>query len=248
MNACLIMDPCAELLNTATLSLQRLGMACDVTRCTEAFAYRKHYDVVLMDMRACADFHDMFRRVQRHAGQAYVIAVVEARDVVDRVLALEMGADAVIVAPCGSDEIAARVRSLLRRQAQAHSTDKPVAHARLNVASRTLTMPGQMPLTLSGSEAVLLQQLAARPGHIMSRAELLSRSGLARMGHPVQTVELLVSHLRRKLLSLNLQTSPIRTVRGQGYAWSVSVLQLVVDVTAPASSMSFNTMVSAASA
>ncbi len=250
VNTCLVMDPSGELHGMAAESLGRLGMACDVTRHPEAFTVRKAYDVVLMDMRPYVDFNEAFRRVLRDVGQAYVIGFIAPRDAVDRVLALEMGADAIIVPPFGPEEIGARVRALLRRQAQTRAVDAAVVRAQLDVATRTVSVThfrnasGAMDLPalrLSANEALLLQQLALRPGQVMSRAELLSRSGLGRQGHSVQTVELLVSRLRHKLScklrvgpspsAIGLSGDPIRTVRGQGYAWCASVLQLAVRAT-----------------
>jgi len=246
MRTCLVMDPSGELQGMATESLGRLGMACDVTRHPEAFAVRKAYDVVLMDMRPYVNFSDAFRRVLRDVGQAHVIGFIAPRDAVDRVLALEMGADAIIVPPFGPEEIGVRVRALLRRAAQARAADAVVLRACLDVGARTVALAnvrGLPALRLSANEALVLQQLASRPGQVMSRAELLGRSGLARLGHPVQTVELLVSRLRHKFRSkwqvgassasssapaTGLSGDPIRTVRGQGYAWCASVLQLAV--------------------
>ncbi len=228
MNTCLLIDPSGELQGMAVESLGRLGVACDVTKRHEGLARRKSYDVVLMDMRPHVSFHDTFRRVLHEVGNAYVIAFMEPHDAVERVLALEMGADAIIVQPLGGDEIGARVQALLRRQAQGCASEERASHARLRLEARTLTVPGQMPLTLSGSEAALLQQLAARPGQVMSRAELLGRSGLSRLGHQLESVELQVSRLRRKFMHLDLSASPIRTVRGQGYAWDDAVLQLQI--------------------
>ena len=254
VNTCLVMDPSGELHGMASESLGRLGMACDVTRHPEAFTVRKAYDVVLMDMRPYVDFNEAFRRVLRDVGQAYVIGFIAPRDAVDRVLALEMGADAIIVPPFGPEEIGARVRALLRRQAQTRAVDAAVVRAQLDVAARTVSVThfrhasGAMDLPalgLSANEALLLQQLVLRPGQVMSRAELLSRSGLGRQGHSVQTVELLVSRLRHKLScklrtgpspsAIGLPGDPIRTVRGQGYAWCASVLQLAVRATSTSS-------------
>lgn len=232
MNTCLIMDPSGELQGLAAESLGRLGMACEVTRHPEAFVGRKRYDVVLMDMRPYVDFNDAFRRVLRDVGQACVIGFLSPRDAVDRVLALEMGADAIIVPPFGPEEIGARVRAMLRRRALSRLAEAHVAHGRLDVATRSLQVSGPGlspgPLSLSANETALLQQLASRPGEVMSRGELLSRSGMGREGSTVQTVELVVSRLRQKLRPLT-QESPIRTVRGQGYSWRAAVLQLAVE-------------------
>lgn len=233
MNTCLIVDPSGELQALAKASLARLGLACDVVRQPGGWARLKRYDVVLMDMRPYVDFNEAFRHVLRDVGQASVIGFLSPRDVVDRVLALEMGADAIIVPPFGPEEIGARVRAMLRRRTLSRLADAHAAHARLEVATRVLHVAGHGMQGLSANETALLQLLASRPGEVMSRGELLSRSGMGREGLTVQTVELVVSRLRQKLRHATPE-SPIRTVRGQGYAWCVAVLQLAVEARATA--------------
>ena len=228
MDTCLIVDPSGELQALARASLERLGLACDVVRHPQAMTRRQRYDVVLMDMRPHLDFNEALRRVLRDLGQASVIGVLSPRDVVDRVLALEMGADAIIVPPFGAEEIGARVRAMLRRRTLTRLADAHAAHATLDVATRVLHVAGQGALGLSANEVALLQVLTARPGAVMSRGELLCRSGMGREGMTVQTVELVVSRLRQKLRRVTKE-SPIRTVRGQGYAWCVAALQLAAE-------------------
>lgn len=233
MKTCLIVDPSGELQALAKASLEGLGLTCDVVHHSGAMTRRKRYDVVLMDMRECVDFNGAFRRVLRDVGQAHVISVLSPRDVVDRVLALEMGADAIIVPPFGPEEIGARVRAMLRRRTLTRLADAHAAHATLDVTTRLLHVAGHGALGLSANETALLHVLASRPGEVMSRGELLSRSGMGREGLMVQTVELVVSRLRQKLRRVTKE-SPIRTVRGQGYAWCEAVLQLAVEARATA--------------
>lgn len=233
MNTCLIVAPRGELQALAKASLEGLGLSCDVVSHPGAMARRKRYDVVLMDMREYVDFNGAFRRVLHGVGKAHVIGVLSPRDVVDRVLALEMGADAIIVPPFGPEEIAARVRAMLRRRTLTRLADAHAAHATLEVATRLLHVTGHGTLGLSANEVALLHVLTSRPGEVMSRGELLSRSGMGREGLTVQTVELVVSRLRQKLRRVTKE-SPIRTVRGQGYAWCASVLQLAVEARATA--------------
>ena len=229
MKQCLLVDLSGELQDMVAQSLSGMGQGlhCDVLRQPGAGDVRKRYDVVLLDMRPYVDFNEAFRRVLRDVGQACVIGFVEPREPVDRVLALEMGADAIIVPPFGPQEIGARVRALLRRQAEAEAA-MSLPQGRLDCHARTLTLPGQAATTLADSEARLLQLLATRPGQVMSRAEVLARTGLSAQGRRIQMVELMVSRLRQRLRTLGVAESPIRTVRGQGYAWTPSALSLEV--------------------
>lgn len=147
-----------------------------------------------------------------------------------------MGADAIVVPPFGAREIAARVGAVLRGRSRGEGhgarhgsrSGTEVTHGRLDCRARTLSLPGQAAATLADSEVRLLQLLASRPGQVMSRAEVMVRIGLSGRGRHIAMVEGVVSRLRRRLRELGVAAPPIRTVRGQGYAWTPPVLSLEV--------------------
>lgn len=147
-----------------------------------------------------------------------------------------MGADAIVVPPFGAREIAARVGAVLRGRSRGEGhgarhgsrSGTEVTPGRLDCRARTLSLPGQAAVTLADSEVRLLRLLASRPGQVMSRAEVMVRIGLSGQGLHIEMVEGVVSRLRRRLRELGVLESPIRTVRGQGYAWTPSALSLEV--------------------
>lgn len=231
------MGPIGEMQDLVVSALQGLGMPCDVARQPHDVGDGQRHDVVLLDMRSYLHFDTALSQLWQRAGQACVIGIVEPREPVDRVLALEMGADAIVVPPFGAREIAARVGAVLRGSppaARAHARERaraggwPEAQGRLDGQARTLSLPGQAAVTLADSEARLLQLLASRPHQVMSRAEVMVRIGLSGQGRHIEMVEGVVSRLRRRLRELGVLESPIRTVRGQGYAWTPSALSLEV--------------------
>lgn len=140
------------------------------------------------------------------------ILVITARDAVaDRVKGLDAGADDYLVKPFDLDELAARVRALVRR---AEGRTEPVVRhgaLTLNPATREVTLRGR-PVALSGREFALLQALLARPGVVLSRAQLEER--LYGWDEEVgsNAVEVHIHNLRRKL-----GADAIRNVRGIGY-------------------------------
>lgn len=140
------------------------------------------------------------------------ILVITARDAVaDRIRGLDAGADDYLVKPFDLDELAARVRALVRR---AEGRAEPVLrHGAivLNPATRAVTLDGR-PVALSGREFALLHALMARPGMVLSRAQLEER--LYGWGEEVgsNAVEVHIHNLRRKL-----GAGTIRNVRGVGY-------------------------------
>ncbi|MDH3286742.1 MAG: response regulator transcription factor [Betaproteobacteria bacterium] len=148
----------------------------------------------------------------RARGNAVPVLILTARDAVpDRVKGLDRGADDYLVKPFDLDELAARVRALLRRRAG--RAEPLITHGdlTLNPATREASLAGK-PLTLSAREFALLEALLDRPGAILSRAQLEER--VYGWGEEVEsnTVEVYVHALRKKL-----GTRFIRNVRGVGY-------------------------------
>jgi two-component system response regulator QseB len=148
----------------------------------------------------------------RARGNAVPVLILTARDAVpDRVKGLDRGADDYLVKPFDLDELAARVRALLRRRAGRAEPLITHGNLTLNPATREASLAGK-PLALSAREFALLEALLDRPGAILSRAQLEER--VYGWGEEVEsnTVEVYVHLLRKKL-----GTRFIRNVRGVGY-------------------------------
>lgn len=140
------------------------------------------------------------------------ILVLTARDAVpDRVSGLDTGADDYVVKPVDLMELAARLRSLVRRSAgQVHDT-LSVGSVVLDAAARSVTCQGTS-ITLSTREFDLLHALMRHAGRVLSREQLEQQ--MYSWGYEVEsnTIEVHIHHLRKKL-GANL----IQTVRGVGY-------------------------------
>ncbi len=148
----------------------------------------------------------------RGAGVKLPVLVLTARDTVpDRVRGLDGGADDYVVKPVDLDELAARLRALVRR---AHGQVQELLSAQdvvLDPAARSVTQAGA-PVALSGREFELLQVLMLGAGRVLSREQIEQQ--LYSWGQEVDSnaVEVHVHHLRRKL-----GAGLIQTVRGVGY-------------------------------
>jgi len=139
--------------------------------------------------------------------------LLTARDALDdRVFGLDCGADDYVVKPVHLDELAARVRALLRRSTGDAAPVQRVGALELDPANRSARLAGG-PLELSPREYALLESLAAHPGRALSRAQL--EEAVYGWGEEVASnaIEVHVHHLRRKLGS-----GWVRTLRGVGYA------------------------------
>ena len=152
-------------------------------------------------------------RELRARGNATPVLVLTARDAVaDRVAGLDAGADDYLVKPFDLDELAARIRAVLRRRGRARRAAARArrAHARSRRAS-DVRVKGA-PVALSAREFALLQALLERPGAVLSRAQLEER--LYGWGEEIgsNAVEVHIHALRKKL-----GAELIRNVRGVGY-------------------------------
>ena len=148
----------------------------------------------------------------RRAGISLPVLVLTARDAVpDRIRGLDLGADDYVVKPVDLNELAARLRALVRR---AHGQPQECLSAQdvvLDPAARTVLRAG-IPVVLSAREFDLLHVLMLNAGRVLTREQL--ERHLYSWGREVESnaIEVHIHHLRRKL-----GNSLIQTLRGVGY-------------------------------
>jgi two-component system response regulator QseB len=151
-------------------------------------------------------------RSMRRRGDLRPVLIVTARDAVtDRVAGLDAGADDYVVKPFELSELAARIRALLRRSAGRAEPIVAYGDIELFPVTREVRLRGE-PVALSPREFAVLEALLARPGAILSRAQLEEK--LYGWNEEVESnaVEVHIHALRRKL-----GAEAIRNVRGVGW-------------------------------
>jgi two-component system phosphate regulon response regulator PhoB len=143
------------------------------------------------------------------------VVMITARDSVDdRVAALNAGADDYLIKPFAFDELVARVRAVLRRAAPAEAPAEQIRRGDLVVDSaRHEVTCGGSPVDVTPTEFRILRFLAARPGRVFSREEILD-GALEGAVVVERTVDVHLASLRRKL---GRHGDRIETVRGVGY-------------------------------
>ncbi len=140
------------------------------------------------------------------------VLVLTARDAVaDRVQGLDAGADDYLVKPFDLDELAARIRALLRRQSGRIETELRCGDLTINPATHQVFLSAKE-IALSGKEFAILHALIDRPGAVLSRVQL--EQHLYGWDEEIESnaVEVHIHNLRKKLGS-----ELIRNVRGVGY-------------------------------
>ena len=173
-------------------------------------------DLVLLDLGLPSlDGIEVCRRLR--AAAPVPIVIVTAREAVEeRVRGLDAGADDYVVKPFSLQELAARVRSALRRSRMRLEGQRlAVGDLALDVGARTVRRRGR-PVELSRREFDLLECLMRNAGQVLERSTLLSEVwGYDFLGGS-NVVDVYVGYLRHKL-ALPDAASPIETVRGVGY-------------------------------
>ncbi len=194
--------------------LEREGYAVTrVARGLDALAHTGA-DVVLLDLGLPdLDGREVCRRL-RERSDVPVIVVSARSDEVDRVLALEMGADDYVVKPFGFRELVARIRAVSRRSGLSAEEPQALRVGGLEVDLRThrVALDGsEVPLT--PKEFELLAFLAGDPGAVFSRSRILEEVWDPHWYGPSKTLDVHVASLRKKLGDPGW----IETVRGVGF-------------------------------
>jgi len=148
-------------------------------------------------------------RARRDSTPVIVLTARDARG--DKVAGLDAGADDYLVKPFELDELNARIRAVLRRHSGRAETTLAHAGVVLDPATRQVTRHGE-PVLLSAREFAVLEALMARPGALLSRAQLEDR--MYGWGEEIESnaVSVYIHQLRKKL-----GADFIRNVRGVGY-------------------------------
>lgn len=170
------------------------------------------WGAVLLDLHLPdGDGLTMVPVVRRRYPDASVIILTARDQITDRVRGLDSGADDYLVKPFDPEELLARLRAVERRRFSGTSSIVTVGDLSVDLSRSTVTVRGE-PVILTAKEWTLLRVVAARPDRVHSKAAL--SSALYGFDDDVgsNTLEVFVSHLRRKL-----GRNCIQTLRGQGY-------------------------------
>ena len=170
------------------------------------------YDLVLLDLGLPRRDGLSVLRSMRARKERIPVLIATARDSVQqRIEGLDAGADDYVLKPYDLDELLARIRALLRRAA---GRAEPVYEHKgitINPATREVTVGGQ-PVVLSAREWAVLEPLLARPGLVLSRAQIEEKLYGWKDEISSNAVEVYIHGLRKKL-----GADLIQNVRGVGY-------------------------------
>ena len=187
-----------------------------------AAARRERPDLVVLDLLLPGmDGLDVCRLLRRDSDVPIIMLTALAEES-DRLVGLELGADDYIVKPFSPRELAARVRTVLRRARRSDSPPPGLlrpAGLEIDLDGRTVRRDGQ-PVELSRLEFNLLALLAQRPGQVFTRAQLLDRLHGYSFDGVDRSIDAHIKNLRRKLEPDPAHPRYILTVYAVGYKFA----------------------------
>lgn len=215
----LIVEDATRLRATLEQALTRMGHAVDTAEDGpdgEAMARTNSYDAIVLDrMLPGKEGLEVLRDLRRDGIDTPVLLLTALAEVEDKVRGLGVGADDYLTKPFALAELAARLEALVRRRyGQADSTLR-VGPLEIDLAKKSVLLDGE-PVQLTAREFSLLDCLARRPGHILSREQIEARLYAELDGPLSNAVDAAIYALRRKL-SPPGKPQLIHTRRGLGY-------------------------------
>ena len=215
----LLVEDYAPVREAVAQGLREAGFAVDAAAGGEQgwwYASSGEYDVIILDlMLPGLDGLTILKRLRAAGRNTHVLILTARGDVADRVQGLDLGADDYLAKPFAFEELLARVRALVRRKYDAKDPAITIADLRIDTAARTVARRGR-PVDLTPREYALLEYLALRAGHVVTRTEIWEHVYDFHSTAESNVVDVYIGYLRRKL---DLPGAPplIHTRRGQGY-------------------------------
>ncbi len=195
--------------------LTREGFTVTVASSGAAALAAGPVDLVLLDLGLPDLEGSVVCQQLRARGPVPIIVVTARGEEIDRVILLELGADDYVVKPFGFRELVARIRAVLRRSAGGGqplvSTTVEVGSIVIDQRTHAVTFEGA-PVSLTPKEYDLLACLAADPGAVRSREQLIHDVWDEHWWGSTKTLDVHVASLRKKL-----RPELIETVRSVGY-------------------------------
>ncbi len=216
----LLVDDQPPILQLARLYFERDGFHVQEARDGEA-ALRAvenlHPALVVLDiMLPKLDGLEVCRRLRAAKNDVAILMLTAKDEDIDKIVGLEVGADDYLTKPFNPRELVARAKAVLRRSTRQSRSDlSPVTAGALTIdAARHEARAGERVLELRAQEFDLLLTLAAQPGRVFTREQLLHDAWGFDFYGQTRTVDVHIAHLRRKLEGTGVR---IETVTGVGY-------------------------------
>lgn len=218
----LVVDDESAILQTLRFNLERSGYAVVTAsdgRSAIAMAQREQPDLIVLDiMLPILDGIEACKEIRKFSAVPIIMLTAKDQEI-DKVLALELGADDYVTKPFALHEFLARVKARLRRQsptASGHEDALALGGIVLDPSRQQLSVRGK-DVSLAPKEFALLRLLMENNGRVVTRQTLLDKVWGYDFEGEQQTVSVHVRWLREKIEEDSRNPRHILTVRSRGY-------------------------------
>ncbi|HQJ11188.1 MAG TPA: response regulator transcription factor [Anaerolineae bacterium] len=216
----LIIEDERDLANALARGLRQEGYAVDIaTNGMEGLELGEiyEYDLVVLDLNLPKlDGLEVCQRFRSNKPELLILILTARSRLEDRVMGLDQGADDYLVKPFHFEELAARIRALLRRDLRVREPILEVGDLRLDPARR-IAWQKKQPLSLTKKEFAILEYLMRHAGEVVSQEELIEHVWNEDVNLFTASVRVHVHSLRRKLGDNPDSPHYIETITGSGY-------------------------------
>jgi len=222
MTRILIVEDEERLARSLTIGLRDEQFVVDHARDGEEalwFASANHHDLILLDLRLPKiDGLEVCRRLRAEGAPVPILMLTACDTTDDIVKGLDLGADDYLTKPFEFNELLARIRSVLRRGSTGQTARLKLADLEMDVKTRRVWRAEQE-VELSNMEFRVLEHLLQNAGSVQSKSRIAAAIWDDDIGPDSNVLEVLVSHLRRKL-DREFDPPLLHTRRGAGYLLS----------------------------
>ncbi len=215
----LVVEDYAPIREAVTQGLRESGFGVDATSDGREglwYASTNDYDAIVLDLML-PQVHglDLLKQLRSRGNSAWVLILTAKDQLEDRVNGLNVGADDYLTKPFAFAELLARVQAMVRRKYSAVSSVLQIADLQIDTAARSVSRCG-IQIELTCRELALLEYLALRTGHIVSRTDIWEHIYDFSQESTSNVVDVYVGYLRRKI-EMPGKAKLIHTRRGLGY-------------------------------
>jgi len=215
----LVVDDSERLRETLAAGLRAEGMAVETAAdgmSALSLMTDNAFDVVVLDIvMPRVDGREVLKKTRSWRSKPRILVLSALDQIMDRVEALDLGADDYLVKPFAFEEVRARIQALGRRPVHEASPVLEAGALRIDTATRLAKVEGNV-LPLTPKEYALLELLLRRRGHVLSRAAIFEQLYESDSDASDSVIEALMSTLRSKLTRAGVNQL-IQTRRGFGY-------------------------------
>jgi DNA-binding response OmpR family regulator len=234
MASIVIVEDNADLLDDIAFNLRQAGYEVTPMRdgtILDDWMLEHALDVLVLDIGLPGeDGLSIARRLRQKRSNIGIVMLTARGAVDDRILGLEIGADAYLAKPTDLRELAAVIGALIRRLSfDSHNSTRGHLQSAWALSSSQLELiaPNGNPISLSHNEFCVLKAAASAPSNLVSRKVLIEALGHKDWYYDERRLETLISRLRRKLAPHIPEGFPVRGIKGHGYLFGIDLQEII---------------------